>query len=446
MKIRVTVFVLIAFFFILSCGYSENYIIVLKNNSGINNQESVDVDEDSIINSVDNNGTGLINKIENLANCEENGLIKYDKLWIANSISLNASPEVIEQLRDNEEIEGIFEDFQMQIEPQDENVIEKFDLADVEDENDLLETVPLAHWGVKHIKAPQVWMKYKARGQGVRIGVVDTGINHTHEAIKGRLLRYRNFYNNNQVPHDDNGHGSHVAGIIAGSRSMGKFIGVAPESKLIVAKVTDPQGRMMYSTFMKALQWMTDPDKNPKTNDRPVAVNCSLHFPTIKSQEAVKHFNGLCLNLLKFNIVPVFGAGNDFTKKNLPIFLLNNSPHIITVGALGINGKRASFSRIGKAGVRKPDMAGPGDRIPSCDHVANRGLIVKMGTSMAAPHVTGVIALMKSVNPKLNCRQIMWILKTSCVDVGPKGFDIHTGFGCINAEIAVKKALALRSK
>ena len=152
------------------------------------------------------------------------------------------------------------------------------------------------------------------------------------------------------------------------------------------------------------------------------------------------------MNLLKFNIVPVFGAGNDFTKKNLPIFLLNNSPHIITVGALGLSGSRAPFSRIGKKGVRKPDMAAPGDRIPSCDHIANRGLIIKQGTSMAAPHVTGVIALMKSVNPKLNWRQIMLILKGSCKDIGPKGFDTHTGFGCINAELAVRRAIALRSK
>ena len=294
MKSRIFISILIAFFFTLAPCYSENYIIVLKGNSDSNIQEIADVDEDSIMNSVDKNGNGLINKIENLASCEENGTIRYTKLWLTNSISLNASPEVMEQLKEDDEIEGIFEDFQILIEPKKENILQDLVPDETDNEDDILESTPLAHWGVKHIGAPQVWMKYKARGQGVRIGIVDTGINHTHEAIKGRLLRYRNFYNNNQKPFDDNGHGSHVAGIIAGSKSMGKFIGVAPESKLIVAKVTDPQGRMMYSTFMKALQWMTDPDKNPKTDDRPVAVNCSLHFPTIKSQEAVKHFKGLC--------------------------------------------------------------------------------------------------------------------------------------------------------
>lgn len=435
-------------FFVLSAALSpvhgKDYIIVLNGNESDSNVEQLEFDEEKIIDSVNVNGSDLLKKIDELAACEEETQISYEKLWITNSLRLSASPEVIEKIRDDGSIKTIFEDFEIITDSESADAADDQEPLDVSEDEELLEALPDAEWGIRYIGAPKVWMQFQARGQGVRIGIIDTGINHSHEVLKGKLLRYRNFYNNNQVPHDDNGHGSQVASIIAGTKNGEKFAGVAPEAKLIVAKVTDPQGRMMYSNFMKAMQWMIDPDGNPKTPDRPAAVNCSLHFPSISCKEAMDHFNGLCQNLLKFNIIPVFGAGNDFTEKNLPIYFLNNSPYIITVGAVGMTGKRAPFSRIGNAGSGKPDMVAPGDRIPGADALANKGLVLTKGTSMAAPHVTGVIALIKSIRPKLTCQQIINILKSSCVDIGPKGFDTLTGRGCINAEIAVKKAIAIK--
>ena len=251
---------------------------------------------------------------------------------------------------------------------------------------------------VAKINANQVWTTFGARGQGVVVAVIDTGIDYTHPALGGkfgkgaRVIGGYDFANHDDDPMDDAGHGTHVAGII-GANGDG-MTGVAPDVTFLAYKVLGADGSGSESDVVAGIERASDPDHNGNPSDHADVVNMSLGSdfapPNDPVTQAVERATAL-------GVVFAVAAGNagGFYRIGAPA----NAPSAITVGASDLNDKIAFFSSAGPSGDNlaiKPEVVAPGVDILSL--APNGGTATHSGTSMAAPHVAGVAALLKSIH------------------------------------------------
>lgn len=290
-------------------------------------------------------------------------------------------------------------------------------------------------WSIAKVKAPEVWNTLKIDGTGVVVGHLDTGIDAGHPALAGKVLSFKDFTPAGQSgPYDDQGHGTHTAGSIAGSDG----VGVAPGAKLIVAKVFDSHGGAEDAWLLQAMQWVMDPDGVPETNDGPRLVSNSWGSDTTTDRtfwDAVQAW-------VAAGIVPVFAAGNNGPsgKVGTP----GGYPHSWAVAATTNTDKIAYFSSVGPSvwdGITliKPDIAAPGQSVVSC--AVGGGLVSNSGTSMACPHVAGLAALMLQANPALTIDQVRAIAESTAVDLGTAGKDTKFGSGRFDALACLTKVL-----
>lgn len=232
-------------------------------------------------------------------------------------------------------------------------------------------------------------------GKGIRVGVLDSGIDYTHPDLGGcfgegcKVAGGYDFYHNDADPIDTDGHGTHVAGIIAGN---GTVKGVAPEATLYAYQVCNYYCPSSY--VIQALERSADPDQNPLTHDALDVVNLSLGGPGSSEDPLTIASN----NASKAGIVVVVAAGNDgeaYDALGSP----GNTELAITVAASDFDDNIADFSSRGPGDrdlVLKPDLAAPGNNISST--LPNGLFGEQSGTSMAAPHVAGAAALLKQQN------------------------------------------------
>lgn len=294
-------------------------------------------------------------------------------------------------------------------------------------------------WSVELVKAPQVWADYKIDGAGVVVGIIDSGIYEQHPALKGKVLRFKDFTPNPKTePYDEQGHGTHVAGSIVG----GDGVGVAPGARLLVAKVFDKTGNAQDSWVLEAMQWMMDPDGNPSTNDAPRLINNSWGSDEITDKtywEVTRAWQAA-------GILPVFAAGN--SGPNGKVAVPANYPQCWAVGATTKSDVKAFFSSVGPISwdgvtLTKPDIAAPGAQVLSCSK--SGGLIYNSGTSMACPHVAGLAALMLQAKPKMSLLQIRSIAESTAIDLGDPGKDNLYGSGRYDAHACIKKVMTVVS-
>lgn len=304
---------------------------------------------------------------------------------------------------------------------------------------------PPVNWGVDKVKAKAVWQT-GALGQNVRLGLIDTGVDGSHRDLAGKVLRFRDFtrFTGPEVaPFDDEGHGTHCAGIICGGDLSGSPIGVAPKAKLIVAKGLDKNGAGGMIGLIRCLNWMADPDGSAATVDQPTAVSCS--WGAAMNVPVVARVFWLSVSALRdAGVVPVFASGNEGQDHlNIP----GSYPHAFAVGALESNDTVADFTSRGLikwSGVtyKKPSISAPGVSIYSTmpgnryEHMS--------GTSMATPCVAGLIALLKSARPQLTGAQIEGLLKRTAKDLGTPGEDATFGFGLVDVQAAHAIAVSLK--
>ncbi len=254
------------------------------------------------------------------------------------------------------------------------------------------------------------------------------------------------------APYDDNGHGTHTAGVIAGGDAERAPVGVAPGAKLLVAKAIRGDGSGAGSDVLAAAQWLADPDANPATADFPAVINGSWGQPADPNDG---WFRPMLARWRALGIVPVFAAGNAGPRAG-SVGSPSGYPEAFAVGALGRDGGVASFSSRGPvdwqnrdgagpaAGpIQKPDLVAPGVDIVSSVGAAYAAM---SGTSMASPHVAGVAALVRSANPTLTAPQIEEILRSTATDVGSPGRDGASGDGLVNALAATRSAAALPAR
>lgn len=242
-------------------------------------------------------------------------------------------------------------------------------------------------WGVSRMYATGAWNI--AQGAGVKVAVIDTGINYEHEDLiqnyaGGVNLTYEGDEND---PMDGHGHGTHVAGIIAAARNGKGVVGVAPKAKIYAVKVLTSDGHGDRSAVISGIEWATEHGMN--------VINMSLGSTqmTVAQHIAIQEATAR-------GIIVVCSAGN-----RGPTGVMSYPglfPETIAVAASDKFDKVASFSSRGP----EVDVIAPGVRIYSTLHNGEYGY--KSGTSMAAPHVSGLAALaMSAGNPSKKVRQLI---------------------------------------
>lgn len=295
-------------------------------------------------------------------------------------------------------------------------------------------------YGLEQIKALQTWEEFSLKGEGVRVGIIDSGVDSNHPELRGRVIKNRDFIEGypDDKPNDATGHGTHCAGSMAGANVGDTAIGVAPEARIISAKIFNKSGSSDATTVLKAMQWMVDPDANPSTNDFPRLVSNSWGGKMSSTfHRAVKVWEQL-------GILPVFAAGNSGPRKE-SIAAPAGYPESLAVGASKEDGKIANFSSRGPVfyqgkSYQKPDVSAPGYDVLSSRR--GGGYQKMSGTSMACPHVAGAAALVFEANPKLNAKMVRRILEVSASDILSQGLDNHSGWGIINVYEAAKLAIS----
>ncbi|RXZ80001.1 peptidase S8 [Paenibacillaceae bacterium] len=245
-------------------------------------------------------------------------------------------------------------------------------------------------WGVQHIKAPMAWSS--TTGHRVKIGVIDTGVDFQHSDLRQSLARGINLINRNQPPHDDNGHGTHIAGTIAAANMPRGMIGVAPRATIYPVKAFDHNGSAYVSDIILGIEWCV--------RNRMHIVNMSFGMKTRS-----KPLLNAVTNAYNAGVVVVASSGNDGKLKSIDYPA--RYPQTISVGATNRLRRVAPFSNRGSY----IDIYAPGDKIVSA--WLNDKYHEMSGTSMATSHVSGAIALLLAEHPGLSPAEIKTALRRS---------------------------------
>ena len=368
----------------------------------------------------------------------------YKAFWISNLFMVEAKPHIINELMSRLDVSEIDLDAFLELDRP-------------EDVKDNVAGVESVEPGVKIINAHLLWAQ-GITGQGRIVMNIDTGVYPNHPALNHKWRG--NHVPSNQAwldpgggtttPNDCDSHGSHTMGTMTGwSPTTGDTVGVAPDAEWIAAKTICSSPHT--SNSIAAFQWATDPDGNPLTiSDMPDAISNSWYDPDV-STECSGIYKTTLDAVEAAGIAVVFSAGNSgpgastITK---PKNLSSNEVNILCTaaidGALYIGGSTnpiASFSSRGPSTcggtgslLIKPEVSAPGVSVRSSG--TSTGYSLKSGTSMAAPHVAGAVALLKQFAPNLTGRQILEALYNTAVDLGTAGEDNTYGRGLIDVYAA----------
>lgn len=267
-------------------------------------------------------------------------------------------------------------------------------------------------WGVKRIEADKAWIK--TTGKGVKLAVVDSGI-AKHKDLRDNIKGEFNAIEPGKSAHDDFGHGTHVAGIVAAKNNTEGVVGVAPDADLYAVKVLDAFGSGYLSDLADGIEWCI---KNGID-----VINLSIEleedFPLLRYSVN---------RALSADIIIVAAAGNTFSKS---VTYPAAYEGVISVSAINADDNIANFSAVGKI-----DFCAPGVDIYST-YLGNSYTTMN-GTSMAAPHVTGMLALMladsrndTNADGIISENEVIDIMSDNSEDIGVMGFDNTYGNGIV---------------
>lgn len=273
-------------------------------------------------------------------------------------------------------------------------------------------------WNLRMIDTENGWDLTQG-AEDVEIAIIDTGVDLDHPDLTNRIVKGYNVLKDNNVPDDDNGHGTHVAGIIASQTNNYEGIaGITWFNPIMPIKVMGSDGYGSTFDIARGIIWATDNGAD--------VINLSLG-----NYEGSKLLKRAVSYAYQHDVIMVAASGNDNSRQpSYPAAY----PEVLSVAAVDLNGDRASFSNYGDY----IDVSAPGVTIPST--YIDEQYAALSGTSMAAPHVAALAALIRSVNPDLSNKDIMNIIKTTSLDLGNVGRDIYFGEGLIDMVSALEQA------
>jgi subtilisin family serine protease len=298
-----------------------------------------------------------------------------------------------------------------------------------------------AEWNIERIRAPEVWaLNPDYNGAGAVIGSFDTGVDLTHPDLYSRYrgnhqISWFDPYVEHAVPYDFHGHGTHTTGTAVGGNAGGSSIGVAPGASWIAAKAWNDDGIGLTSAFHQIFEWFLAPGGDPD-NAPDVVCNswsftqsgCETEFqPDVQAWRAA-------------GIFPAFASGNSgpwYGSVRSP----GAYPISFTVGATDFFDEIAPFSSRGPSPCDssiKPDISAPGVGILSAYPL---GYATLSGTSMATPHITGAVAVLRSINPALTVDHLESALISGAKDLANPGPDNDSGAGRLDLFLSAQVAL-----
>jgi serine protease AprX len=309
------------------------------------------------------------------------------------------------------------------------------------------------------VRASEVWNQAPyLQGQGVTVAVVDSGVARNND-LSRRLLGSINFHQGSHSSTDRYGHGTFIAGIIAGDGrdSKGERIGIAPKANILNVRISDDQGMSTESDVVAALQWLYEHRRQYNVRVVNLSFNAtvpqSYHTSPLAAAAEILWFNGL---------VVVVSSGNNGSASPGVLMPPANDPFVITVGASDDQGSSdigddtvTAYSAYGVTteGYSKPELVAPGtDIIAPLPH--NRQLTISRlrpgnrvdnhyfrmsGTSMAAPMVSGAVAILLQDEPQLTPDQVKFrLMETAARAERWPGYDpLRAGAGYLDIYAAV---------
>ena len=275
--------------------------------------------------------------------------------------------------------------------------------------------------------------KRKYTGKGIGVAILDTGI-FPHIDLGRRILAFCDFTEGKSGPYDDNGHGTHVSGILGGdgTASQGRYRGAAPGCGIVALKVLDRFGNGSREDVLQAFQWIEDFGKIYNIR----IVNISVGTTSRSMNEQTDLLAGV-EQLWDKGFTVVAAAGNQGPGDGT-VTAPGSSRKIITVGSSdmlqgnkAVSGRGPTFEC-----VCKPDLVAPGNRVTSCAPGIPYTYRIKSGTSMSTPLVSGGIACLLEKEPQLSNVEIKMLLRESTDDMGlPRN---QQGWGKFNCEKLIK--------
>jgi len=361
--------------------------------------------------------------------------------WITNQVYIQGADRyLIESLAEMDDVSAIDE----------EEIVHL-----VEPEADPSMTIQ-AEWGIDKIQTEQAWAALGSNGRGAVIGVIDTGARYTHNLIssnyRGGTRAWYNPYTRTQNPGDGHGHGTHVTGTTAGSGA----IGVAPGAQWISCKGLQDNGSGTNAALIACGEFIACPHDYQGNNP-----DCS-QAPDVSSNSwggtgGSNWYDGVIRAWHAAGVIPVFASGNSGSACRTTLSPGDSAADVISVGATTDTDAIASFSSRGPAnsGIQKPQVSAPGNNIRSAGITNDSAYATMSGTSMATPHVAGLVALLRAGNPNVSYETIKNILQNNadrnlsfsgqvCSNVGDSTWPNYTfGYGRVNALRSVNALRAM---
>lgn len=270
-------------------------------------------------------------------------------------------------------------------------------------------------WNLSQIRAERGW-EITGGTEDVIIAVLDTGIDTNHQDLSVKLIDGYNAFDETSDVNDEHGHGTHVAGITGAiTNNVTGIAGVSWYNPIMPVKVLNEEGEGSLFEIASGIHWATDHGAK--------VINLSLG-----DSESSAMLHDAIRYAYEHDVVLIAAAGND--NVSLPMYPAAYS-EVFAVSAVNELRDKAEFSNYGG----HIDVVAPGEHIPST--FPDNNYVFMSGTSMAAPHVTGLAGLIRSLRPELNNEEVMQIMRQTAEDLGSNGHDEYFGYG----EISVSGAL-----
>ncbi len=345
----------------------------------------------------------LTSDIQNLRSSNYNFWGELTHLKHCNTLIGNIyDEEIIKLMKNRKEILAIEEDIKISIKVPEYGTIKQAS-----------QEIP---WGIKKIEAEKAWPY--AQGKGVRVGILDTGIDLNHFDLKGNIKGGVNILSPNRQPRDDNGHGTHIAGTIGAVNNDYGVVGIAPQADLYAIKAFDRNGRANLSDIIRGINWAID--------NKIQVLNMSFGF-----SEQSSIFSDAIRKAYNKGIVLVAASGND--GKNGTLDYPAQFNEVIAVSATTKEDTIAKYSNTGP----NVDLAAPGDKIYST--WPGNSFRELSGTSMATGHVTGAVVLLLGQNRNISNEQVRRILNQGANPI--KNVSPYAqGAGIVRVSTIIKKS------